>query len=74
MKIFVLLLVITLLSGCASGLTKDEKLRITCESAASTMRIVAEGVRAGKISAAQKAEAIKAGEALQPICNPGGVK
>ncbi len=69
MRLLLLALVITL---CSCATTSDEKLRIVCQSATTTMNIVTAGVKAGKVSRADQDKAIKAGEALQPICTKGG--
>jgi hypothetical protein len=83
LKMFLVLglaLALTACSGCtttgADGVkvatTQEQKVEFTCAASIMAMQAITAGVRAGKINATQQAAAVKAGEALLPICGRPG--
>lgn len=58
------------LAACAGLNTKHQQIAASCEAVASSADAVAAGVRAGKVTPAQQAEAVRIYKTTVPFCQP----
>lgn len=68
MKKTLLVTCMILVAGCAGQQTRVQQIETACAAATAGLRVIAVGVREGKVTPGQQAVAVAAGDTIAPIC------